>query len=381
MPENLRCAWVAGLPGRQLAVVRTGAVVLYERGRVGLRLAQTYLLSPLTQARRTDASDIHLSTREKTLRLRLERKELVSDLLNAILDSRKKETIRQKSRLAQMQQGLPCVKTSHCSTKVVKLRLSPSGNDLHWQGRKTKPKQVPIAGFTCMQLTQASGLRLRVGKRWKEFLLPDASIVTWYMGLQLLGIPTVSPLSHSQCLIKKAVFRLKRESGKRDFGRFLLNLLFSRPKSRPSLPPLSTECSSSASRSSHHFDLPLSDCDISDQEESIPEPLTSPSNRSLKRRCVTERNTQEEGKMNQLIELVTALIRENQIQRNEVVRLNKENKLMRTRLKAVVLHRKTEELREDLQSLRRETQRQYTDLVEVWPHVMQLIQQHLEQLE
>lgn len=86
MSESVRCAWVTRQEGRQLAVCRPGALVLYERGRVGLKLVTTFLLLPHSQVRKTDNSDLYLSTGSLSLRLRLERKDLAIDWLNALVE-------------------------------------------------------------------------------------------------------------------------------------------------------------------------------------------------------------------------------------------------------------------------------------------------------
>ena len=281
-----------------------------------------------------------------------------------------------------MQQGLTCVKTGRSSTKLVRLWLSLNCREIWWQGRKAKPKQIAVFEVTDMRLTPASALRLDLNGRWKEFLLPDSSIVTWYTGLQSLNITTLSPFSTGQCIVRKAVLRLRRESGKQDFGPFLLNQFFSPPKARGSFRPLSTECSSAVSRSSRHFDLQLSDCELSDQEEeSIPEPKTSPSCRSLNARGFnSERSvtSPDQSRLNHLFDLISTLIKQNQTQKTALIRLSKENKDVKTRLQAAVLQRKARELREVLLALRLEAKSQYEELMEVWPHVIQLIAQHIE---
>jgi hypothetical protein len=86
MSESVRCVWVTRQKGRQLAVLKPGALLLYERGRVGLRLATTCLLLPHTQVRKTDNSDLSVSTGSQSLRLRLERKDLAAEWLNALLE-------------------------------------------------------------------------------------------------------------------------------------------------------------------------------------------------------------------------------------------------------------------------------------------------------
>lgn len=282
-----------------------------------------------------------------------------------------------------MQQGLTCVKTGRSSTKLVKLWLSSSCRELRWQGKKAKQKQIALCAITNMRLTPTSSLRLDLNGRWKEFLLPDAAIVPWYTGLQFLNAPTLSPLSTGQCIVRKAVLRLRRESGKQEFGPFLLTLFFSPPKSRTSFRPQSTECSSAASRTSRHFDLQISDCELSDQEEeSIPEPKISPSCRSLsKRGFISERSSlkpSDQSRFNRLLDLVSTLVQQNQSQKAALVQLSRENKEMKTRLHAAVLQRKVEELRQVLQSLRQEAKAQYDELIEVWPHIVQLIEQHIE---
>jgi len=67
-------------------VCRPGVLLLYERGRVGLKLATTFLLLPHTQVRKTANSELSLSTGSLALRLRLERKDLTPDWLNALLE-------------------------------------------------------------------------------------------------------------------------------------------------------------------------------------------------------------------------------------------------------------------------------------------------------
>ena len=86
MSESVRCVWVTRQKSRQLAVLKPGALLLYERGRVGLRLATTCLLLPSTQVRKTDNSDLSVSTGSQSLRLRLERKDLATEWLNALLE-------------------------------------------------------------------------------------------------------------------------------------------------------------------------------------------------------------------------------------------------------------------------------------------------------
>ena len=282
-----------------------------------------------------------------------------------------------------MQQGLTCVKTGRSRTKLVKLWLAPNCRELWWQGRKAKPRQTALGAITNMRLTPASALRIDLNGRWKEFLLPDAAIVAWYTGLQFLNVPTLCPLSTGQCIVRKAVLRLRRESGKQEFGPFLLSLFFSPPRSRSSFRPLSTECSSAASRTSRHFDLQISDCELSDQEEeSIPEPKISPSCRSLnKRGFISERTSlksPDQSQFNQLFDLVSTLVNQNQAQKAALVQLSRENKEMKTRLQAAILQRKAEELRKVLQTLRQEAKAQYEELMEVWPHIVQLIEQHIE---